>query len=104
MSKRIDALESELKEAQSERKRTIELLESIADRIAVDYQKGPLQKIKKTDNGMLLPFSISYKHLKHNPRLVDMFVYFQEAKVGYHCWRKKLFMRKLHVKQKLESN
>jgi hypothetical protein len=86
MSKQIDALELELKEAQSEWKRTIELLESIADRIAVDYQKAPLQKNQKTDNGMVLPFSISYEHLKRNPRLVDMFVYFfvQEAKVGYH--------------------
>jgi hypothetical protein len=35
---------------------------------------------------MVLPFSISYKHLKRNPRPVDMFVYFfaQKAKVGYH--------------------
>jgi hypothetical protein len=86
MSKRIDALESELMEARSERKRTIKLLETIADRIAVDYQKGPLQKNQKMDNGMVLPFSISYEHLKRNPRPVDMFVYFfaQEAKVGYH--------------------
>jgi hypothetical protein len=86
ISKQIDALlESELQKARSERKRTIELLESIADCIAVDFQKGPLQKNQKTDNGMVLPFSISYKHLKRNPRLIDMFVYFlaQEAKVGY---------------------
>ena len=73
-------------EARSERKRTIELLEAIPDRIAVDYQKGPLQKNPKTDNGMVLPFSISYEHLKPNPRPVDMLVYVfaQEAKVGYH--------------------
>jgi hypothetical protein len=50
------------------------VMESIADHIAVDYQKGPLQKNQKTDNGMVLPFSISYEHLKRNPRLVDMLV------------------------------
>jgi hypothetical protein len=35
---------------------------------------------------MVLPFSISYDHLKRNPRLVDVFVYFfgQEAKAGYY--------------------
>jgi hypothetical protein len=85
MSKRIDALEAELKEERSKRKRSIELLESKADRIAVDYQKGPLQKSQKTDNRVVLPFSVSYEHLKHSPRLVDLFVYFfdQEAKLGY---------------------
>lgn len=86
MSKRIDFLETELKEARSERKRSIELLESIANRIAVDYQKGPLQKNQKTDIGMVLPFSVSYDHLKRNPRLIDVFVYFfeAEAKLGYY--------------------
>jgi hypothetical protein len=86
MSKRIDALETELKESRSERKRSIELLESIADRIAVDYQKGPLQKNQKTDSGMVLPFSVSYEHLKRSPRLIDVFVYFfdAEAKLGYY--------------------
>ena len=58
-------------------------MESIADCIAVDYQKGPLQKNQKTDNRMVLPFSLSYEHLKRNPRPVDMFVCFfaQEAKL-----------------------
>jgi predicted metal-dependent HD superfamily phosphohydrolase len=39
-----------------------------------------------TDNGMVLPFSVSYEHLKRNPRLVDVFIYFfdQEAKLGYY--------------------
>ena len=70
MSKRIDTLESELKESRSEWKRSIELLKSIPDRIAVDYQNGPLQKNQKvTDNGMVLPFSVSYEHLKLNPSL-----------------------------------
>jgi hypothetical protein len=67
----------------------VELLESIADRIGLDYQKGPLQKRQKTDNAdndMVRPFSISYEHLKHNPRPVDVFVYFfeKEAKLGYY--------------------
>lgn len=86
MSKRIDALEAELKEDRSERKRSFELLESIADRIGVDYQKGPLQKSQKTDNGMVLPFSVSYAHLKRTPRLSDVFIYFfdQEARLGYY--------------------
>ena len=86
MSKRIDALEAELKEERSDRKRLIGLVESIADRIGVDYQNGPLQKSQKTDNGMVLPFSVSYDHLKRNPRLVDVFIYFfdQQAKLGYY--------------------
>jgi len=81
MSKRIDALEAELEEEKTERKRSIALLESIA----IDYQKGPIQKNQKTDNGMVLPFSVSYEHLKRNPRLVDVFVCFfdQDAKLGY---------------------
>jgi hypothetical protein len=85
MSKRIDAPESELKEARSERKRLIGLVESIADRIGMDYQKGPLQKSQKTDNGMVLPFSMSYDHLKRTPRLVEVYIYFfdQEAELGY---------------------
>jgi len=85
MSKRIAALEAELKEEKTERKRSIALLESIADRIAIDYQKGPIQKNQKTGNGMVLPFSVSYEHLKRNPRLVDVFVCFfdQDAKLGY---------------------
>ncbi|CAB9511022.1 hypothetical protein SEMRO_464_G148340.1 [Seminavis robusta] len=35
---------------------------------------------------MVLPFSISYEHLKRNPRPVDVFVFFfdQEAKLGYY--------------------
>jgi hypothetical protein len=86
MSKRIDVLEAELKEERSDRKRLIGLVESIADRIGVDYQNGPLQKSQKTDNGMVLPFSVSYDHLKRNPRLVDVFIYFfdQQAKLGYY--------------------
>jgi hypothetical protein len=86
MSKRIDALELELKESREDRKRTIGLLESISDRIAVDYQKGPIRKNPKLqDNTVVLPFSVSYDHLKRNPRLVDIFVYFfsQDAKAGY---------------------
>ena len=85
MSKRIDALESELKECRSERKSSRELLESIADRIAVDYQNGPFQKNQKAiDNDKVLPFSVSHEHLKRNPRLIDMFVCFfdDEAKLG----------------------
>jgi len=85
MSKRIDALESELKECRSERKSSRELLESIADRIAVDYQNGPFQKNQKAiDNDKVSPFSVSCEHLKRNPRLIDAFVYFfdDEAKLG----------------------
>ena len=88
MSKRIDALESELTEARSERKRTIELLESIADRIGIDYQKQKTcdDNAPFSDTGRVLPFSVSYDHLKRNPRLPDIFVYFhdQEAKAGYY--------------------
>ena len=82
MSKRIDALEAELKEERSDRKRLIGLVESIADRIGVDYQNGPLQKSQKTDNGMVLPFSVSYEHLKRNPRLVNVFIYFFDQVLG----------------------
>jgi hypothetical protein len=90
MSRRIDALEGELKEERIERKRSIELLESIADRIAVDYQKGSPLKSRKTDDDescMVLPFSISHEHLKRNPRPADVFVYFfsQQARRGYYA-------------------
>lgn len=57
MSKRIDALALELKETKSERKHTLDLLASIADRIAIDYQKGPSQKQKThDDNGKFITF------------------------------------------------
>jgi hypothetical protein len=60
MLKRIDALELKLKETKSKRKCTLDLLESIADRIAIDFQKGPSQKQKPhDDNGRVLPFSVS---------------------------------------------
>ena len=85
MSKCTDALESELKECGSEQKCSRELLESIADCIAADYQNSPFQKNQKAvNNDKVLPFSASCEHLKCNPRLVDMFVCFfdDEAKLG----------------------
>jgi len=84
--KRVDAPEAELKEEQSERQLSIKLLESAADRIAVDYQKGPLQKSHKAINaGVVLPFSMSCEHLKCNPRLADVFVCFFDNEGKLRC-------------------
>jgi len=83
--------ESELMECRSERKRSIELLESIADRIAMDYQNGPFQKNQKANdnNGKVLPFSMSHEHLKRNPRPIDVFVCFFNAKAKLGCYSEK---------------
>ncbi|KAG7349398.1 hypothetical protein IV203_011995 [Nitzschia inconspicua] len=77
--------------------------QSLHDRIGIDYQNGPLQKTCKIDSGMVLPFSVSYEHLKRNPRLLDVFIYFfeQDAKQGYYS---EMQPAKLKSDEKLRKN